>query len=180
MQRKNDVIERFLQPGEIMAGNAKHRVRTLLGSCVSITLWHPVHKYGAMSHFLLSARNAPPGTLDARYGEEALCLMLRELRRAQVAPGECVGKIFGGGNMFPEIGSDLPNVGRRNGEAARQLLGAPGIPVVSERLFGVGHRQIVFDIASGHVWARQIEPRVAAQIMPYLPAAAARSMEAAT
>ena len=39
--------------------------------------------------------------------------------------------------------------------AARRLLLAHRIPVHSESLFGVGHRQIVFDVASGDVWVRQ-------------------------
>jgi chemotaxis protein CheD len=49
-------------------------------------------------------------------------------------------------------------VGRRNGSVARTLLSSAGIPVVSESLFGVGHRQIIFDVAQGHVWSRQIRP----------------------
>jgi len=49
-------------------------------------------------------------------------------------------------------------VGRKNGEAARALLQRAGITVHSESLFGVGHRQIMFDVASGDVWARQIQP----------------------
>jgi len=49
-------------------------------------------------------------------------------------------------------------VGRRNGDAARELLLAHGIELVSESLFGDGHRQIVFDVATGDVWARQMAP----------------------
>jgi chemotaxis protein CheD len=163
MHDTKQVIEKFLQPGEFAVGDATHRFRTLLGSCVSITLWHPGRRFGAMSHFLLSRREIDTGGkgniyLDARYGEEALCLMLLELRRVHVPPEECEAKIFGGGNMFPGIGADKPHVGRQNGESARRLLNAYGISIVSESLFGVGHRQILFDVGSGDVWARQIEP----------------------
>ena len=113
-----------------------------------------------MSHFLLSAR--APGAvtgLDARYGEEVMCLMLRELARCKVAPTECQGKIFGGGDMFPgQARSGAMNVGQKNGETARSLLRAHGIGIVSESLFGAGHRQIVFDVGSGDVWSRQTSP----------------------
>ena len=96
--------------------------------------------------------------LDARYADEALHLMLHELERRNVRAAACSAKIFGGGNMFPtQRGAGVP-VGRRNGEAARSLLKAHGIEVVSESLFGDGHRQIVFDIATGDVWARQLPP----------------------
>ena len=48
--------------------------------------------------------------------------MLAELRRAQVDPRECQGKIFGGGNMFPQLyRADSLQVGQKNGETAREL-----------------------------------------------------------
>lgn len=150
----------LLQPGEFAVGDAACRMRTVLGSCVSITLWHQQRRVGAMSHFLLATRGSAPGDrLDARYGEEALTLMVRELALIGVAAQHCQAKIFGGGNMFPE--ATLPgtlHVGRRNGESARSLLRELGIPVQSESLFGFGHRQIVFDVASGDVWSRQVQP----------------------
>jgi len=164
-------IEVFLQPGEYFVGDASHRIRTILGSCVSVTLWSPLQKVGAMSHFLLPTRGtmARPGSgraraagavePDARYGDEALQLMLHELAGAKVAAAQCKAKVFGGGAMFPgnEVAQAM-SVGRRNGEAARELLEAHGIELISESLFGEGHRQIVFDIETGNVWSRQIRP----------------------
>jgi chemotaxis protein CheD len=157
-----DLIDIFLQPAEYFVGDEGYRIRTLLGSCVSITLWHPGRKIGAMSHFLLPSR-APTDdavrTLDARYGEEAMSLMLQELRNVDVRPTQCIGKIFGGGNMFPrQARRESLNVGQRNGEAARSLLRLHGVQIASESLFGMGHRQIIFDIGNGDVWARQITP----------------------
>jgi chemotaxis protein CheD len=160
MSGASKVIDIFLQPGEYYVGDAGCRIRTLLGSCVSITLWHPVKRIGAMSHFLLSARSGgDPGEPDGRYAEEAMSLMLRELALEKVAPQECQAKLFGGGNMFPrQARTNALNVGQKNGEAARLLARSHGIPIISESLFGVGHRQIIFDVGSGHVWSRQVKP----------------------
>jgi len=160
-------IDVFLQPGEYFVGDAGYRIRTVLGSCVSVTLWHPLQRVGAMSHFMLAARGRPnragrPGApeLDARYGDEALSLMLQQLAAQGVSAPSCQAKVFGGGDMFPGSRTRLAwAVGRRNGEAARALLEAHGIELISESLFGLGHRQIVFDVGSGHVWSRQVEPR---------------------
>jgi chemotaxis protein CheD len=152
-----------LAPGEHFVGDARHRVRTLLGSCVSITLWHPASRVGAMSHFLLADRPDPaPGrrrpSLDARYGTEALMLMLQDLERLGITPRDCEAKVFGGAHMFPDWARQMPHqVGQRNGHAALMLLGELGIELVSSCLYGYGHRVIVFDIASGDVWARQTE-----------------------
>jgi chemotaxis protein CheD len=167
-------IDVFLQPGEYCVGGAAHRIRTVLGSCVSVTLWDPASRVGAMSHFLLATRGVRSKridcvrgldllTLDARYGDEALRLMLHDLALRKVAPTACRAKIFGGGNMFPhDHAGGAPAIGRRNGEAARGLLQEHGIEIESESLFGDGHRQIAFDVETGHVWARQISPPHAA------------------
>lgn len=160
----------FLSPGDYFVGDAHHRIRTILGSCVSVTLWSDEPRVGAMSHFLLGSRQVGERSigdvrgldlrkLDARYGDEALQLMLHELERRNVVAARCKGKIFGGGNMFPARNPNgLDAIGRRNGEAARALLQAHGIEVVSESLFGDGHRQIAFDVGTGDVWARQLPP----------------------
>ena len=161
MHRIEGLIDIFLQPGEYFVADADYQMRTMLGSCVSITLWHPIKRVGAMSHFLLPERGAsePQGELDARYGDEAMALMLQELKALGIAPAQCQGKVFGGGNMFPDhTRSNVQSVGERNGEAAIALLDRHGIPVLSESLFGIGHRQIIFDIRNGDVWCHQVPP----------------------
>jgi chemotaxis protein CheD len=160
------VIHVNLQAGQCCVGGASHRMRTVLGSCVSITLWHPRRRVGAMSHFLLPSRRGPIKRLDGHYGEEALWLMLRGLARFGVNPQECQAKIFGGGNMFPQqTRSAAETVGEKNGALARSLLSAYRLPLVCENLFGIGHRQLHFDVSNGDVWVRQIVP---AEIAPDL------------
>jgi chemotaxis protein CheD len=158
------MIEIFLHPGEYCVVDARYRIRTLLGSCVSITLWHPARRIGAMSHCLLSSRGAAAtDELDGRYADEALSLMLRDLALQHVMPSDCQAKLFGGGNMFPHYTNGAAhNIGQLNGDGARLLLRSHGIPVVSESLFGIGHRRIIFDVATGDVWAAQTDPQQAA------------------
>lgn len=168
------LMDIFLLPGEYFVGDAAFQVRTILGSCVSITLWHPMARVGGMSHFLLPTRgSASQGAkqskntksakghsgLDGHYGDEALALMCRDLRALGVDPRQCQAKLFGGGNMFPgRMRGDSVHVGQRNGEAARELLLQYGIALATESLFGMGHRQIIFDISKGDVWSRQVRP----------------------
>jgi chemotaxis protein CheD len=49
-------------------------------------------------------------------------------------------------------------VGLANGAAAHVLLQTHQVPVLSECLFGVGHRQIIFDVSNGNVWVRRVKP----------------------
>ena len=145
-----------LMPGEHFAGDQRHRSHTLLGSCVSIILWHPRLRIGAMSHFVLAgAGPRESDALNGRYGEDALALMTQDLRALGVNATDCQAKVFGGGAMFDAgIRARLPDVGRKNGEAAKKMLLAQRIPIVSESLFDAGHRNIAFNIRTGEVWMR--------------------------
>ena len=95
-----NTIEIFLQPGEFWFGDRDTRIRTLLGSCVSITMWHPRLRIGGMCHFMLPERGARAHAdgLDGRYAGDAIELFLRELRAAHVE-GE------GHRNLIFDIGS---------------------------------------------------------------------------
>lgn len=160
----SSTLKVFLMPGDFYVGDGHSHVRTLLGSCVSITLWHPRTRVGAMSHFLLSGRSGEK-RLNGRYGEDSLELMLAKLRAMGVHPKECEAKIFGGGAMFAADGSiKLKDIGRSNGNAARTMLVSRGIPIVSQSLFGTGYRKIMFDVGTGDVWMRHVgldDPAVA-------------------
>ena len=150
----NSPIHVFLLPGEHCAGDARHRITTLLGSCVSIALWEPRLRVGAMSHFLLPGRG-PGEALCGRYAEDSLELMLSDLDRLGAAPVDCQAKIFGGGAMFETSGEGKGlDIGRKNGEAARAMLLGRRIRVASESLYDAGHRRIVFNVRNGEVWVR--------------------------
>lgn len=164
----------FLMPGDYFVGDAGYRVRTLLGSCVSITLWHPRLRVGAMSHFLLPGRRgehprarqrAASADKPGMYAADAMDLMLSGLQGLGVAGAQCEAKIFGGGAMFPRS-SKVRDIGLQNGDCARALLQAHGIHVVSESLFGEGHRQLIFTIRSGEVLSRQVPPDAVHAALP--------------
>jgi chemotaxis protein CheD len=170
MTAQDDVKEVFLQPGELFVADADFQIRTILGSCVSITLWHPEALVGGMSHFLLPTRGkvVPTHRLEGCYADEALAMMFKDLKAAGVNHKQCQAKVFGGGNMFPghTQAGDM-NVGQRNGEAARLLLQQHGIELVTESLYGNGHRQVIFSISSGEVWSRQLRPTAAEGFADY-------------
>jgi chemotaxis protein CheD len=162
MTAKAGKTEVFLNPGDWFVGSAGYRVRTVLGSCIAMVLWHPAERTGAMSHCLLARRGTGAnGEAEGRYCDEALALMLDGLGKAGVPIAGCQAKLFGGGNMFPgQFITGVSEIGRNNGEVARALLREQRIPIVAESLFGFGHRMIVFDIDSGDVWQRQVDQGV--------------------
>lgn len=154
------IVEIFLQPGEVYFGGKETRIRTLLGSCVAIVMWHPGKLVGGMCHYMLPSRPAKIGQqLDGRYADEAVELMLSEIRKAGTRPHEYEVKMFGGGHMFSAhqaAGAD--HVGARNVEMARLLMNKHGFRISAEHQGGIGHRNIFIEIWNGHVWARHRPP----------------------
>lgn len=132
----------------------------LLGSCASLVSWHPKLLIGGMCHSMLPTRpQRPTAELDGRYGDEAIELMLRKERVHGVAPGEFRIQLSGGGNMFPEIGRQKDNhVGKKNVEAAKQLLQAHGLTCSGAHVEGTGHRNLIFDLWSGQVSLKHMPP----------------------
>lgn len=146
-------IEIFLHPGEWYFGDEDTRIRTTLGSCVAITLWHRRLRIGGMCHFMLPGTDEPKTTLNARYGNDALQLLLAEIHRHGTQPSEYEAKLFGGGNMFgTRQGGN--SVADRNVVAAEALVRRYQLNVVARSLGGQGHRQLVFNLADGDVWLR--------------------------
>jgi chemotaxis protein CheD len=125
------LLEVFLGPGDLYFGDRHTRIRTLLGSCVAITLWHPVALIGGMCHYMMPTRDGPsarapsaepaPSTAPSsgalpddhrprraphhdfcgKYADEALMILLDEIQAARTSPLDYQVKMFGGGTQFP-------------------------------------------------------------------------------
>lgn len=155
---RHDTPKIYLQPGDFAFAGAGTQIHTLLGSCISITLWHPRLRIGGMCHFTLPGRPAQhlaTGEPDGRYADEALEMFRRAATRHKTPLTAYQSKIFGGGNMIRERGQPVDDtVGTRNAAAAMQLLMQEGIEILVAHVGEFGHRRIVFDVASGDVWVR--------------------------
>jgi len=70
----------YLRPGEYRVADGGSRIHALLGSCVSITLWHPNLRVRAMCHFLLSSRPTRcPGVVEGGFLTERASLGPRDI-----------------------------------------------------------------------------------------------------
>lgn len=149
----------FLQPGDFYFGDSQTRIRTLLGSCVAITIWHPKKHIGGMCHYMLPRRprHKSSDILDGRYAEDVMQLFMQELKRTKTKPFEYTAKLFGGGNMFSQINKKTAHkqISTQNIDFGRNVMTQYGFKVHAEDMGGAGHRNIVFDVWSGDVWVRR-------------------------
>lgn len=155
MIQPDKLTEVYLQPGDFFFGGPSARIRTVLGSCVSITMWHPIRLIGGMCHYMLPGRARKNSELQGKYADEAIEMFLREAARYKTSPAEYQIKLFGGGNMFPKQTAD-PNesISSRNVRAAELLLARHNLDLTSRHVGMSGHRHIIFEVWSGHVWVR--------------------------
>lgn len=159
MRKPQHVVEIFLQPGDLYFGDRNTRIRTVLGSCVSLTFWHPELLVGGMCHYMLPNRSCEQRkisalALDGRYADEAIEMLIREINAIGAPHRDYKVKLFGGGNMFPDRSSPVSHVGIKNVETARRLVTRHGFNCVAEHLGGYGHRNVIFDVWNGDVWVK--------------------------
>jgi chemotaxis protein CheD len=161
MEIGDGIREVYLKPGDFCFGEGKLRITTVLGSCVSITLWHPRLVHGGMCHYMLPSRFEPRGDapLDGKYGEEAMQLFLQELRKRNTQPAQYRVNVYGGGNMFSEAAPKGMDIGQQNIDTALRLLQQHGFSIACEHLGSFGRRKLAFDVWSGEVELIHIDHR---------------------
>jgi chemotaxis protein CheD len=137
----------FLQPGYIFFSKGETSVRTVVGTCVAVCLWDRTLRYGGMNHFLYpSARDKKRAT--PRYGNVATLALIKIMEEAGCQRHDIVAQVLGGAIAEGKSGRDL---GKRNIDAARQVLSKKGIAIISEDTGGYMGRKVLFDTATGQL-----------------------------
>lgn len=151
----------FVHPCGIWFGGGRVRLRTVLGSCVAVTLWHPVLRLGGMCHFMMDACGegcGRDGRPEACYADGAMRDLHARIRAYGCRPCEFEAKLFGGGSMFAQAARRGKGhailVHERNIEAGLALVVKLGHRVVAQHLGGEGHRHLVFDVHTGKAWLK--------------------------
>jgi chemotaxis protein CheD len=154
----------FLQPTGLIIAEDPVQVRTVLGSCVAITLWSPRSGLAAIGHSLLPKAAAPAASLTReealRYVDTTIDLMFLAFAQRGIGPGEIEVKVFGGAdNLHPPDTTRGCQVGYRNVDAALESLSARGITPTAQAVGGRSGRVIDFDTGSGAVVVRRLPRR---------------------
>jgi len=132
--------------GELAALKSPGILRTLVGSCVGITLYDPLRKVGGMAHIVHPESN---GRLDqpGKYADTAIPDLIRDLTRLGGEQRRMVAKYAGGAKMLNAFSSNP--IGDLNVEMIERILSQLGIPVLGKDCGGKHGRRLVMDLARG-------------------------------
>lgn len=146
------VSERFLLPGEYYFDVIPIQLSTLLGSCVSLVLWHPADHSGGMCHIKLPRVRARRGEcpLDGSYAEHVEPIIAQFLRRSRRHASEYRCGVYGGGQMF-QSASGCMDIGTANIAAAIDVAATLGLNLHEQRTGGAIYRKLDFDMHTGAV-----------------------------
>lgn len=90
----------FLKPGEIYLGEKPAEVSTILGSCISVTMFSRRAKVGAICHALLPSGLASKVQEGFRYVDVSILYMLKILERRGIRARELEIRLLGGSDML--------------------------------------------------------------------------------
>lgn len=158
--------------GEVRASKEPAIIKTLLGSCVSVCLFDQSIRVGGMNHILL------PGKADmkkynesARYGINAMELLINKIIRLGGRRSEFTAKVFGGGHIIGDISVEN-SPGPKNVAFVLDFLKIEKIPVISQNTGGNFSRLIYCHTDNSEVYMKRIyssiNPKIAIEEQNYI------------
>lgn len=167
MKKPDHVREIYLYPGEFYFGDQNSSIRTLIGSCVSVVMWHPTRLIGGMCHYMLPFHLGKDNKLDGRYAEDAMQMFSKEVLSYGTTLQEYVIKVFGGASVFPGNTQKMPcrcgilpsregimacsNVACKNISVIHLLAKQYDLQITAQHMGGDNYRNLIFDIWSGEI-----------------------------
>jgi chemotaxis protein CheD len=159
---KTEIPIFYLQPAEAHFSRAPSLVMTVLGSCVSVTMFSAHPGFGGICHVLLPECRIDccDGGCDStfRYMDCAVKRMAERFAAEGIRSTEIEVKIFGGSDMLTiKKEKKFMTVGRQNIEAARNRLHDEGLRIRASHVGGTFGRKILFFTHTGEVLMKKIE-----------------------
>lgn len=139
-------------PGEYYVTEQDEMITTVLGSCVSACIRDPQAGIGGRNHFMLPINQSDTqaatqsNTGDAaRYGNQAMELLINTILKHSGRRANFQVKIFGGGRIL----SQMTDVGRRNIAFVQAYIQLEGLRLVAEDVGDVHPRKVLYFPMSG-------------------------------
>lgn len=138
----------YLHAGHMYSTAESHDVTTILGSCVSVCITDSVAGVGGMNHYMLPW-DVGSAQANPRFATFAIPHLIDDLVDLGARRIRLQAKIFGGACVLREFQRSGNDLGLRNIEAARRLLGEAGIPIIHEDVGGMRGLKLVYRTDDG-------------------------------
>lgn len=146
----------FIHIGELFCSPEPIIIETILGSCVAVCLYDPEAQIGGMNHILLPGRpDMQQFDAVARFGINAMELLINNMVNIGAWRPRLVAKAFGGAHILPTI-SPEHGAGQKNIDFVLHFLQVEAIPLKSYNLGGHDTRRIYFHTDTGKVFLKRI------------------------
>jgi chemotaxis protein CheD len=157
----------YLKAAELHFSDNPSSVMTVLGSCLSVTMFHRKARVGAICHGLLPkcrerAVCSRSCAERAKYVECAIEMMVKLFDENKLKRSEIEVKVFGGADMFSMRlgGKNSISVGRQNIEIAQLTLEKAGMRVIALDVGGTAGRKLFFNTATGDVLMKRLQASI--------------------
>jgi chemotaxis protein CheD len=150
----------YLKPGEISVCKKPTKVVTVLGSCVSVTMFNRRLKLGAICHATLprSRKGGPcTGYRDEafKYVNCSIRFMIETFRRHNIANGEIEVKLFGGADTLSSKKENT--IGSQNVKTALDIIREENLDVVAADVGDSFGRKLIFYTHTGEVFRKRLK-----------------------
>ena len=159
----------YLKPGELYVGEGPTKVITVLGSCVSVTLFSRRLRLGAICHGTLphcrKVNKCREMCDDAfKYVDCSLRYMIARFRRSGCSDNEIEVKLFGGADTLSSRKENT--IGSMNVKMALDIISQEHLRVIAADVGDSFGRKIIFLTHTGDVYLKRLKDTGALKQVP--------------
>ena len=142
--------------GEYHASVNPAIIHTVLGSCVAACLFDPRNLIGGMNHILLPGKaDLKHFDVSARYGVNAMELLINRMMKLGANRANLQAKVFGGAHVLPSI-SRGSGVGDKISAFVMEFLQMENIRVINSDTGGTESRKVMFFTDTGDAFVKKL------------------------
>lgn len=146
----------YLKPGEFYFSDDPSIVTTILGSCVSVTMFNAEYRCGAICHAVLPEYSSTGESF--RYVNSSIRTMVQAFQHYGIDHAHIEVKLFGGSDVLPvhESRRQQATVGKQNIDAALRTLEREHLRLAASDLGGIQGRKILFNTHTGEILLKRV------------------------
>jgi chemotaxis protein CheD len=142
--------------GEYKVAQSPLVLRTILGSCVAVILYDKINRIGGLAHVYLPTgedyKSGRESTITShKFADILLPLMVEEILKKNGNKRYFSGYLVGGASLFDAKPSSFLDIGRKNLEAVRLILGRMRINFFELEVGGNKGRKVFFNLKNGDI-----------------------------